>query len=137
MNYGKMKTDFGSVRFVNAIHSSRFAEDGAYGGNPGGFVIESDEGNFYFAGDTGLTMDMKLIPFFCKLKFAFLPIGGFFTMDYHDAIIASDFIECNHIIGMHYDSFPPIKINREEAVNDFTSKGKNLVLMNIGETLEL
>src|SRR5580765_5644516 len=45
---GKIKLDFGTVRYVNAIHSSKFT-DGAYGGNPGGFLIESEEGNFYFA----------------------------------------------------------------------------------------
>ena len=133
---GKIKLAFGAVRYVNAIHSSQF-HDGTYGGNPGGFVIESDEGNFYFAGDTALTMDMKLIPAFCKLRFAMLPIGGYFTMDYNDASLASDFIECNKIIGMHYDTFPPIKINHEQATDSFKSKGKELVLMKIGETISL
>jgi L-ascorbate metabolism protein UlaG (beta-lactamase superfamily) len=131
-----MKLDFGTVRYVNAIHSSQFS-DGTYGGNPGGFVIESAEGNFYFAGDTALTMDMKLIPFFCHLKFAMLPIGGYFTMDFSDAILASDFLECNKIIGMHYDTFPPIKIDPDEAIRAFKAKGKELVLMNIGDTLAI
>ncbi|HYV94438.1 MAG TPA: metal-dependent hydrolase [Chitinophagales bacterium] len=133
---GKLKLDFGTARYVNAIHSSQF-RDGTYGGNPGGFLIESDEGNFYFAGDTALTMDMKLIPMFCKLKFSMLPIGGYFTMDYSDAIFASDFLECNKIIGMHFDSFPPIKINHEKAIDLFASKGKELVLMKIGETISV
>jgi L-ascorbate metabolism protein UlaG (beta-lactamase superfamily) len=131
---GKIKVDFGTVRYVSAIHSSQF-RDGTYGGNPGGFVVETGEGNFYFAGDTALTMDMKLIPMFCKLKFAMLPIGGYFTMDFNDAVIAADFIECNKIIGMHYDSFPPIKINHEEATDLFKSKGKELVLMKIGDSI--
>lgn len=130
---GKILTDFGSVRYVSAIHSSRFP-DGKYGGNPGGFVIESAEGNFYFAGDTALTMDMKLIPMYCKLNFAMLPIGGYFTMDFNDAILASDFIECNKIIGMHYDSFPPIKIDHDEAQQLFISKQKELLLMKVGES---
>jgi len=133
---GKVKLDFGIVRYVNAIHSSQF-RDGTYGGNPGGFVIESDDGNFYFAGDTALTMEMKLIPMFCKLKFAMLPVGGYFTMDYDDAILASDFLECNKIIGMHFDSFPPIKINHDEATKAFKARGKELVLMNIGDTLAI
>src|SRR5260221_186931 len=51
---------FGRVKFVNAIHSSGLP-DGGYGGNPGGFVIETGEGNFYYSGDTALTMDMNLI----------------------------------------------------------------------------
>jgi L-ascorbate metabolism protein UlaG (beta-lactamase superfamily) len=129
---GKVKTAFGTVRYVNAIHSSEFP-DGRYGGNPGGFVVETEEGNFYFAGDTALTMDMKLIPMYCKLKFAMLPIGGYFTMDYNEAVIASDFIECNKIIGMHYDSFPPIKIDHAEAKKVFEAKGKELILLSIGE----
>lgn len=133
---GKVKTAFGTVRYVSAIHSSKFP-DGRYGGNPGGFVIETEEGNFYYAGDTALTMDMKLIPMYCKLKFALLPIGGYFTMDFNDAVIASDFIECNKIIGMHYDSFPLIKIDHEEAKNAFSAKGKDLTLPGIGETISM
>lgn len=133
---GKVKLDFGVVRYVNAVHSSRFP-DGSYGGNPGGFVIETAEGNFYFAGDTALTMDMKLIPQFCKLKFAMLPIGGNFTMDYEDAILASDFLECDLVIGMHFDTFPPIKIDHEKAISTFESKNKKLVLMKIGEHITL
>src|SRR5690348_9440432 len=57
---GGYNFDFGRAQFVNAIHSSSLP-DGAYGGNPGGFVIETSEGNFYYSGDTALTMDMKLI----------------------------------------------------------------------------
>jgi L-ascorbate metabolism protein UlaG (beta-lactamase superfamily) len=70
-------------------------------------------------------MDMKLIPMFCKLDFAMLCIGGYFTMDWQDAIIASDFIECNKIIGMHYDSFPPIKIDSKAAVAALKKKERN------------
>jgi len=133
---GKIKLDFGTVRYVSAIHSSQF-RDGTYGGNPGGFLIESDKGNFYFAGDTALTMDMKLIPMFCKLRFAMLPVGGYFTMDHNDAVLASDFIECNKIVGMHFDTFPPIKINHPEAIDSFKRKEKELVLMKIGETISI
>src|SRR5262249_41773346 len=55
---GGHRFDFGRVKFVTAIHSSGLP-DGTYGGNPGGFVIESAQGNFYYSGDTALTMDMK------------------------------------------------------------------------------
>src|SRR5262249_7612464 len=77
---GKTKLDFGTVRYVHAVHSSSFP-DGSNGGNPGGFLIETAEGNFYYSGDTALTMDMKLIPMFCKLSVAILSLGGYFTMD--------------------------------------------------------
>lgn len=62
MNHGgSWNFDFGKVKYVNAIHSSSFP-DGSNGGNPGGFVIEGEHKNIYIAGDTALTIDMKLIP---------------------------------------------------------------------------
>ncbi len=138
MNHGgKWKFDFGIVKYVNAMHSSSMP-DGAYGGNPGGFVVWNDSNCFYFAGDTDLTMDMKLIPMTCpKLDFAILPIGDNFTMGYEEAVIASDFIACDKIIGCHYDTFGYIRINHEDAKNAFAKRGKELILLPIGESLEL
>jgi len=137
MNHGgSWKFDFGTVKFVNAIHSSSFP-DGSYGGNPGGFVIEGEHKNIYIAGDTALTMDMKLIPLRTKLDLAILPIGNNFTMDIDDAIIASDFVECDKILGYHYDTFGFIEINHEQSIKKFFDKGKDLMLLKIGESIEL
>ena len=137
MNHGgSWKFDFGTVKFVNAIHSSSFP-DGSYGGNPGGFIIEGEHKNIYIAGDTALTMDMKLIPLRTKLDLAILPIGNNFTMDIDDAIIASDFVECDKILGYHYDTFGYIEINHEQAIKKFFDKGKDLMLLQIGENVEL
>lgn len=134
---GKWLFDFGKVKCVVAVHSSSMP-DGTYGGSPMGFVIESEEGNFYFAGDTALTYDMKLIGEYRQVDFAFLPIGDNFTMGIENAIIASDFIKCNKIIGMHYDTFGYIKIDHEEAKRKFARAGKkSLTLMQIGETIEI
>lgn len=133
---GPVKFDFGTVRGVNAIHSSSF-NDGTYAGNPIGFVIKTDEGNFYFAGDTSVTLDMQLIPRFAKLDFAVLPIGGNYTMDPDDAIIAADFIQCKTIIGVHYNTFDLIKIDKEKAKKDFEAAGLKLLLPDIGETIEV
>jgi len=132
---GKVKLDFGNVKCVAAVHSSSLP-DGTYGGNPMGFVIESTEKNFYYAGDTALTYDMKLIGDYRKIDFAFLPIGDNFTMGVENAIIACDFISCNDIIGMHYDTFGYIKIDKEEAVKTFNRSGKKLTLLKIGEKIE-
>jgi L-ascorbate metabolism protein UlaG (beta-lactamase superfamily) len=110
--------------------------DGSNGGNPMGFVVESSEGNFYYAGDTALTYDMKLIGEYRKIDFAFLPIGDNYTMGVDNAIIASDFINCNKVIGMHYDTFEDIKIDKEEAVFKFSRNGKKLILMDIGSSLQ-
>ncbi len=134
MNHGgKWKFDFGTVKMTNAVHSS-VLPDGTYGGNPAGFVLESTAGNFYFAGDTALTLDMKLIPMTSKpLDFAILPIGDNFTMGYEDAVIASDFINCDKIIGCHYDTFGYITIDHEAAKKAFEAKGKELILLEIGK----
>ncbi len=132
---GKVKLDFGSVKCVVAQHSSSMP-DGSYGGNPMGFVIESTEGNFYYAGDTALTYDMKLIGDYRNVDFAFLPIGDNFTMGVDNAIIASDFIKCNDIIGMHYDTFGYIMIDQQEAISKFIRSGKELTLLEIGKTIK-
>jgi L-ascorbate metabolism protein UlaG (beta-lactamase superfamily) len=130
---GAFAADFGRAKFVNAIHSSGLP-DGSYGGNPGGFVVESAEGNFYYSGDTALTLDMKLIGESTPLAFAALCIGGNFTMDVRDAAKAAQFVNCNQILGLHYDTFPPITIDHDEARNVFQAAGKNLHLLKIGET---
>lgn len=131
---GKWMTDFGKVKCVVAIHSSSMPE-GSYGGNPMGFVIESEEGNFYYSGDTALTLDMKLIGEYRKIDFAFLPIGDNFTMGIDNAILASKFIECNDIIGMHYNTFPYIAIDEKDAIHSFARAGKKLTLIPIGDTI--
>jgi len=138
MNHGgKFKFDFGTVKYVNAIHSS-VLPDGTYGGNSGGFVIWDDSNCFYIAGDTALTEDMKLIPLTCpKLDFAVLPIGDNFTMGYEDALIASQYIQCDQVMGYHFDTFPPIKIDKSEAKQLFDNHKKELLLPEIGKTYDL
>ncbi len=133
MNHGgTAQLDCGRVKLVPAIHSSSLP-DGAYGGNPGGFVVETADGAFYFSGDTALTMDMKLIGEATRLKFAALCLGDNFTMGVEDAVIAADFIRCDQILGIHYDTFPPIKIDHAAAIQKFRARGKQLRLLGIGE----
>jgi len=138
MNHGgKKKFDFGTVKYVNAVHSS-ILPDGSYGGNPGGFVISNGQHCVYIAGDTALTLDMQLIPQTCKsLDMAILPIGDNFTMGYEDALLAADFIACDKILGCHYDTFPPIVIDQKKAIDHFSKNGKQLSLLEIGETIAL
>ena len=130
---GKWKFDFGNVKCVAAAHSSSLP-DGSYAGNAMGFIVESTEGNFYFAGDTALTYDMKLIGDYRTIDFAFLPIGDNFTMGPDNAIIAAEFIKCRKIIGMHYDTFGYIKIDHEKTIKKFEHAGNELILFAIGET---
>jgi L-ascorbate metabolism protein UlaG (beta-lactamase superfamily) len=125
-----------AIKYVNAVHASSFP-DGSYGGQPGGFVISFKDKSVYIAGDTAVTFDMKLIPLQTKLDLAILPIGDNFTMGVDDAILASDFVECNKVLGCHYNTFPPIKIDEEKAVNKFKSADKELILLSIGNSIAL
>ncbi|RWU07541.1 metal-dependent hydrolase [Pedobacter chitinilyticus] len=136
MNIGKFKFDFGTVRMVSATHSSSLP-DGSYGGNPAGFVLDVDGMQIYFAGDTGLTLDMKLLAELYQLEYAILPIGGNYTMDPDDAVIAAEYVNCDKVIGVHYDSFPVISIDKNFAVESFKRAQKTLLLPAIGETLAL
>jgi len=137
MNHGgAAKTAFGRVKLTAAIHSSSMP-DGTYGGNPCGFVIESAEGNFYYSGDTALTLDMKLIAEQTELRFVILPIGDFYTMGVEDALRAAEFVGTTNVVGVHYDTFPPIKLDREAALRSAKSAGVSLFLPKIGETIEL
>jgi len=136
MNFGGgFDFDFGRVKMVAALHSSSMP-DGSYGGNPAGFVIYSEGKKIYFAGDTALTYDMKLLADE-NLDWAILPIGDNYTMGADDAIKACGFINCKNVIGVHYDTFPQIKINKEEVMEKFIKAGLNLKLPAIGESITL
>lgn len=132
---GGFNFDFGRVKMVNAIHSSALP-DGSNGGNPAGFVLYAEGKKIYFAGDTALTYDMKLLADE-NLNWAILPIGDNYTMGADDAIKACDFVNCKNVVGVHYDSFPVIKINKNEVEEKFIKAGLNLKLPSIGESINL
>lgn len=136
MNTGG-KWNFGdfTVKVVVAQHSSGLP-DGSYGGNPFGFIVYTDEANFYYSGDTALTLDMQLIPAWADLNFAVLPIGDNFTMDVADAVVAAQMVKVKQVIGVHYDTFGFIKIDHEKAKKAFANAGCTLHLLEIGEAVE-
>ncbi len=136
LNFGVQNCDFGKLRTVWAVHSSSTPE-GNYAGNPAGFVLQLEGKTIYFAGDTALTLEMKLLADLYALDYAILPIGGHYTMDVDDAIVAAKLLNCKTIIGVHYDTFPPIKIDQENAVEKFEREGIQLLLPQIGATIEL
>ena len=133
---GKWAFDFGTVKCVNAVHSSGLP-DGSYGGNPMGFIILNDEQNFYYSGDTALTLDMQLVPGFAAIGFAILPIGDNFTMGPEDAVHATKMIQTKLVIGVHYDTFGFIKIDHKKTTKFFKNNGLELKLPAIGETITL
>ena len=132
---GKISFDFGTVKCVTAQHSSGFA-DGSYGGVACGFVVTTVDGNFYYSGDTALTLDMGLIPKYAKLDFAVFPIGDLLTMGIEEAIEASKLVEVDKVLGVHYDTFGFIMMDHEKAIADFKKANMNLYLPKIGSALE-
>jgi L-ascorbate metabolism protein UlaG (beta-lactamase superfamily) len=133
---GKWHFDFGTVVMVQAIHSNSMP-DGSYGGSAAGFVIQSEDKTLYYAGDTALFSDMKLIGELYKPTFAFLPIGDNFTMDIDAALKAAEFVGVTTIIGMHYDTFPYIKIDHKAAISKSKNQGKDLKLLEIGKSITI
>ena len=110
MNHGgAWSFPFGRVKMTIAHHSS-VLPDGTYAGNPGGFLINFNDGHdVYIAGDTALTYDMRLIGEMGGVDLALLPIGDNFTMGPDDAVYAAQFVQAKRVIPIHYNTFPPIK----------------------------
>ena len=104
---GRQHHAFGSVQSTLAFHSSQLP-DGAYGGNPGGFLIRIDGMSLYFACDTALFSDMQLIGA-AGLDVAVLPIGDLFTMGVDDAVEAVKFLKPRYAIPSHFGTWPPIE----------------------------
>jgi L-ascorbate metabolism protein UlaG (beta-lactamase superfamily) len=137
MNHGGARDfDFGWLKYVNAVHTSSFT-DGTYGGQPGGFLLKIGGKMLYLAGDTALHMDMKLIPHYGKPDLAALPIGDNFTMGVDDAIQAASFVDCDRVLGIHYNTFGYIAIDTAEARKKFEAAGITLLLPEIGESIEV
>ena len=106
---GAYSFPFGRVKLTIAHHSSTMP-DGSSGGHPNGFLINFNDGHdIYFAGDTALTYDMRLIGELGGVDLALLPIGDNFTMGPDDAVLAAQFVQAKRVIPIHYNTFPPIK----------------------------
>jgi L-ascorbate metabolism protein UlaG (beta-lactamase superfamily) len=106
---GAYRFPFGRVKMTIAHHSSTLP-DGSPGGYPTGYLIHFNDGNdLYFAGDTALTYDMKLIGELGGVDLAVLPIGDNFTMGPDDALRAAQFVQAKRVIPCHYNTFPPIQ----------------------------
>ena len=104
---GSVDLPFGRTQLTLAHHSS-LLPDGSYGGNPGGFLLNFADGNVYFACDTALFSDMKLIGA-TGIKLAVLPIGDRFTMGPDDSIEAIKLIDPARVAPCHYNTWPPIE----------------------------
>ncbi len=110
---GAYSFPFGRVKLTVALHSSTMP-DGASGGDPNGILVTFNDGHdVYFAGDTALTYDMKLIGDGGGVDLAVLPIGDNFTMGPDDALTAAQWVKAKHVLPVHYNTFPVIEQDGE------------------------
>ena len=127
---GTVETSFGFVRMVPAFHSS-----GIGGGIACGFVIGVGGKVIYFAGDSCLFGDMKLIGERDKIDYAILPIGGHYTMDPVDAAKAVEFLGAANAIPVHYNTWDIIKQNPEDFAK--LVKGAKVHIVKPGQSIAL
>jgi L-ascorbate metabolism protein UlaG (beta-lactamase superfamily) len=142
---GTVEFDWGWVKLVQAFHTSTFpgSEDrpfsptsGTVIGSTAGLVVNFGAKTLYHLGDTCLFGDLKLIAERTPVDFAFIPIGGHYTMDRHDAVVAADFIGADTVVPVHYNTFPPIEADAEAFKSDVESKTKSKVaVLAPGESL--
>lgn len=139
---GALQLPFGLVKMTVAFHSSQLP-DGSYGGNPGGFLVEIPNGpaeppeRLYFAGDTALFSDMKLIGA-GGLDVAILPIGDLFTMGIEDSLAAINFLKCKHVIPGHFNTWPPIEQDVEDWAQRVAAQtNANPIVPKVGQTISV
>lgn len=141
---GTVEFDWGSIKLVPAWHTSTApgSEEAPYSavhgvslGTAAGLVIRIGGTTVYHSGDTCLFGDMKLIAERNPVDIALLPIGGHYTMDRHDAVVAAELIGAGTVIPMHYDTFPPIATDSEAFKQEVESKtSSKVVVLEPGQT---
>jgi L-ascorbate metabolism protein UlaG (beta-lactamase superfamily) len=125
---GTVDVDGIRVRMVHADHSAgdiyAAAEAPLYLGEPVGFIVDLENGfRFYFAGDTELFGDMRLIGERFRPQLAFLPIGGHFTMDPAAAAYAVELLGVKHVVGMHHGTFPVLTGTPDALRSELAARG--------------
>jgi L-ascorbate metabolism protein UlaG (beta-lactamase superfamily) len=130
---GSQQLPFGKIRMTLALHSS-----GVPGGIACGYVIQMGGINVYFAGDTALFGDMKLIGHKDPLDYALLPIGDNYTMGLEDAAVAAQWLNVRHVIPIHYNTWPVIsqEVERYKELTETMSRAE-VHIVKPGEVLEL
>jgi L-ascorbate metabolism protein UlaG (beta-lactamase superfamily) len=127
------------VTMTDARHSSGYVDDGrmVYMGEPAGFVVKVEDGTtLYYAGDTSLFGDMRLIGELYAPDIAFLPIGDRFTMDPAAAARACEWLGVRQVVPMHWGTFP-ILTGRPETLRALVEpKGIEVLVLEPGQTAE-
>lgn len=131
---GWVDFDWGRAIAVPAFHSSSTPE-GNYAGCPCGFIFAIEGKAIYHAGDTCLNSEMKIIGDLYQPQISILPVGGHYTMDIEQAVIASEWLKSSEIIPMHYNTFEAITVDITDFERQIRNKGKMPIILNVGQTL--
>ena len=133
---GSHAFDFATVKLTIAHHGPSLP-DGSNGGSPTGVILRTADGNVYFAGDTGLFSDMKLIGEE-GLAVAVIPVGDNFTMGPDDSIKATRFLQPQTVIPCHYNTWPLIEQDMDEWSEQIAAEtSAQPAVLKIGESFEL
>jgi len=135
---GTVEFDWGYIGLVPAWHTNTVpgseespfsAEHGIAIGPAAGLVIKLGGTTVYHAGDTCLFSDMKLIAQRSDIDVALLPIGGHYTMDRRDAVVAAEFVGADTVIPMHYNTFPAIEADAQAFKSEVEEKTSAAVVV--------
>jgi L-ascorbate metabolism protein UlaG (beta-lactamase superfamily) len=133
---GTVDLDWVSVRLTPAWHTG--VSNGGTATTPAGLVIEIGGKRIYHLGDTGLFSDLALPSKRGHIDLALVPIGGHYTMDRFDAVVAADFLKADQIIPVHYDTFPPIETDAQAFKSDVQEAGyAEVIVLEPGGTHQL
>ncbi len=133
---GGFNFPFGRAKFTIAHHGSSTA-DGQYMGAPAGVIVTMGGKNVYHCGDTALFYDMKLIGEMTPIDIMLVPIGDNFTMGIDDAAKAVELANPKIAVPIHYNTFDVIKTDPSLFGKKLDRIGKNYIIMNYGETIEI
>ena len=130
---GKVELDWGSVRMMPAWHTST-TPNGTVS-TPAGLLIEFGGKRVYHMGDTALFSDLQLAKRYGRIDVAIMPIGGHYTMDRFDAVVAAEWVGADTVIPCHYGTFPPIETDVEAFKSDVQNAGAaEVAILNPGDT---
>ena len=125
-----------SVRLTPAWHTSTTPKGTV--NTPAGLVVEMGGKRIYFAGDTALFSDLALPAKRGHIDLAVIPIGGHYTMDRFDAVVAAELIKADQVIPCHYDTFPPIETDAQAFKADVQNAGfAEVIVLDPGASHEL
>jgi L-ascorbate metabolism protein UlaG (beta-lactamase superfamily) len=131
---GTVEFEWGWVKVVQAFHTGTLP-DGTVVGGQAGLVINIGGTTVYHLGDTCLFSDLRLIAERTPVDVALIPIGGHYTMDRHDAVVAAELIGAGTVIPIHYNTFPPIETDAEAFKSDVESRtSSQVVILEPGDT---